>query len=140
MKSRILAVFAIIATLFLAGCGLAYRQTFDDAGKEKHWTKKQTLAAFAYYDRIGWAREVKEGSGQYVVIYGKVPTAKVDSQIDTVLQDLNASLDPNNADMRQYLDTFNLRKDMEHEEKITEAQKSRVHAAVLEDQFEKVMG
>jgi len=140
MKFRILAVFAIVATLFLAGCVPPYRQTFEDAGKEKHWTHKQVLAAFAYYDKIGWAREVKEGSGQYVVIYGKVPTAKVDSQIDTVLKDLNASLDPNNTEMRQYLDTFGLRKDLEHEEEVTEAQKARVHTAYLYNQFQEKMG
>jgi len=141
MKFRtVLATLAILATMFLAACTPPYRQAFEDAGKEKHWTHKQVLAAFAYYDRIGWAREVKEGSGQYVVIYGKVPTAKVDSQIDTVLKDLDSSLDPNNAEMKQYLDTFGLRKDLEHEEEVTEAQKSRVHAAVLENQFEETMG
>jgi hypothetical protein len=141
MKFRtVLATLAIIATMFLAACTPPYRQAFEDAGKEKHWTHKQVLAAFAYYDRIGWAREVKEGSGQYVVIYGKVPTSKVDSQIDTVLKDLDSSLDPNNAEMKQYLDTFGLRKDLEHEEEVTEAQKSRVHAAVLENQFEETMG
>jgi hypothetical protein len=141
MKFRtVLATLAILATMFLAACTPPYRQAFEDAGKEKHWTHKQVLAAFAYYDRIGWAREVKEGSGQYVVIYGKVPTAKVDSQIDSVLKDLDSSLDPNNAEMKQYLDTFGLRKDLEHEEAVTEAQKSRVHAAVLENQFEETMG
>lgn len=140
MKFRILAIPAIAALLFLAGCVPPYRQTFEDGGKDKHWTKKQTLAAFAYYDKIGWAREVKEGSGQYVVVYGKVPTTKVDSQIDNVLANLDASLDPNNKEMRQYLDTFGLRKDLEHEEEVTEAQKSRIHAAVLENQFEQIMG
>jgi len=141
MKFRtVLATLAIVATMFLAGCVPPYRQTFEDAGKDKHWTKKQVLAAFAYYDKIGWGREVKEGSGQYVVIYGKVPTSKVDSQIDTVLKDLNDSLDPNNTDMRQYLDTFNLRKDMEHEEEITEAQKARVHTAYLYTEFQQKMG
>jgi hypothetical protein len=141
MKFRtVLATLAILATMFLAACTPPYRQAFEDAGKEKHWTHKQVLAAFAYYDRIGWAREVKEGSGQYVVIYGKVPTAKVDSQIDTVLQDLNSSLDPNNAEMRQYLDTFGLRKDLEHEEEVTEAQKARVHTSYLYNQFQEKMG
>jgi hypothetical protein len=141
MKFRtVLATLAIVATMFLAGCVPPYRQAFEDAGKDKHWTKKQVLAAFAYYDKIGWGREVKEGSGQYVVVYGKVPTAKVDTQIDTVLKDLNDSLDPNNTDMRQYLDTFNLRKDMEHEEEITEAQKARVHTAYLYNEFQGKMG
>lgn len=141
MKFRNLVTLAIVAALmFLAGCVPPYRQTFDDAGKEKHWTKKETLAAFAYYDKIGWAREISEGSGQYVVIYGKVPTSKVDSQIDVVLNDLNASLDPNNTEMRQYLDTFGLRKDLEHEEEVTEAQKSRVHAAYLYNEFQGKMG
>jgi len=136
------ALFAILTAILLGtvGCVPPYRQTFDDRGKEKHWTKKEILAAFAYYDKIGLARETKEGSGNYVILYGKVPTAKVDSQIDTVLMDLDSSLDPNNKEMRQYLDTFGLRKDLEHEEVVTEAQKSRIHAAVLENQFEQTMG
>jgi hypothetical protein len=131
---------ALMFVFLLVGCVAPYRKAFDDAGQEKHWTKKQTLAAFAYADRIWWAREVQEGSNQYVIIYGKVPTAKVASQIETVLRDLDESLDPNNAEMVQYLDTFKLRADLTHEEQITKAQYARVHAADLENQFEQKMG
>lgn len=141
MKFRtVLATLAILATMFLAACTPSYRQAFEDAGKEKHWTKKQVLAAFAYYDRVGWAREIQEGSNQYVIIYGKVPTAKVASRIEIVLKDLDMSLDPNDKKMRQYLDTFKLRADLEREEEITKAQYARVHAADLENQFEEKMG
>jgi hypothetical protein len=131
---------ALMFVFLLAGCVSPYRAEFDNAGKDKHWTKKQTLAAFAYADRIWWAREVQEGSNQYVIIYGKVPTTKVASQIETVLRDLDESLDPNNAEMVQYLDTFKLRADLTHEEQITKAQYARVHAADLENQFEQKMG
>jgi len=124
----------------LVGCVPTYRQTFDNAGKEKHWTRKQVLAAFAYADRLFWARELQEGSNQYVIIYGKVPTAKVASQIETVLKDLDESLNPNNKEMRQYLDTFKLRADLEHEEEITKAQYARVHAADLQNRFQEKMG
>lgn len=141
MKLRALAVTAaILAVSFLSGCTPPYRQTFEDAAKEKHWTHKQMLAAFAYADRIWWARELKEGSNTYVILYGKVPTSKVAAQTLSVLNNLDALLNPNDPGARQYLDTFNLRKDLEHEEQIGEAQYAREHAADLQDQFSKLNG
>ncbi len=141
MRSRFISIVALLAMFAaLVGCVPTYRQTFDNAGKEKHWTRKQVLAAFAYADRLFWARELQEGSNQYVIIYGKVPTAKVASQIETVLKDLDESLNPNNKEMRQYLDTFKLRADLEHEEEITKAQYARVHAADLQNRFQEKMG
>lgn len=141
MKFRWISLIALLALFAaLVGCVPPYRQTFEDAAKNKHWTHKQMLASFAYADRLFWARELQEGSNQYVIIYGKVPTAKVATQIEVVLKDLDMSLDPNDKEMRQYLDTFGLRKDLEHEEEITKAEYARVHAADLENQFEEKMG
>ena len=141
MRSRFASIVALFVMLAaLVGCVPSYRQTFDNRGKEKHWTRKQVLAAFAYADRLFWARELQEGSNQYVIVYGKVPTARVASQIEVVLKDLDESLDPNNKEMRQYLDTFKLRADLEHEEEITKAQYARVHAADLQNQFREKMG
>ena len=130
----------LVAVALMSGCVPPYRQTFEDAAKENHWTHKQMLAALAWGDRVWWAREMKEGSNQYVFIYGKVPTAKVAAQIQQVLVDINGILDPNDPGARQYLDAFGLRKDLEHEEQIGEAQYARLHAADLQDQFSKVMG
>jgi hypothetical protein len=117
-----------------------YQKTFWDEGDKKGWTEKQKKAAFAYADRIFWAREVSEGSGQYVIVYSKIPVTLIRAQIETVLSDLNQALDPKNAEMKQYLDTFGLRKDLLHEEEVAEAAYTRIRAAELEDQFKKKMG
>ena len=137
IKKVLVGLIAII-TLFLGGCTPPYRQTFNDEGKERGWTQKQTDAAFAYADRIFWSREVSEN--KYVISYGKVPTSKVREQLDGSLKDLDAALDPKNAEMRQYLDTFKLRDDMKHDEEIAQAIYDRVHAAELQTQFKQKMG
>jgi hypothetical protein len=137
IKKILVGVIAII-TMFLGGCTPPYRQTFNDAGKEKGWTQKQTDAAFAYADRIFWSREVSEN--KYVITYGKIPTAKVCSQLEGSLTDLDAALDPKNAEMKQYLDTFKLRKDMMHDEEIAQAIYDRCHAVDLQTEFKQKMG
>jgi hypothetical protein len=123
---------------FLTACTPPYRRTFNDEGKAKGWTQKQTDAAFAYADRTFWSREVKENT--YVISYGKVPTAKVEQQLVGVLKDLDAGLDPKNLEMKQYLDTFKLRKDMTHDEEIAQAIYDRVHASRLQGEFSQKMG
>jgi hypothetical protein len=137
-SKKVLVGFIAIITLFLGGCTPPYRQTFIDAGKEKGWTTKQTDAAFAYADRIFWSREV--GENKYVITYGKIPTSKVCSQLEGSLKDLDAALDPKNAEMKQYLDTFKLRKDMTHDEEIAQAIYDRCHAVDLQTQFKQKMG
>ena len=57
-----------------------------------------------------------------------------------MLKDLDAGLDPKNAEMKQYLDTFKLRKDMEHDEEITQAIYDRVRASELQTEFKQKMG
>src|SRR5574337_765029 len=133
---KFVAVFALFAALI--GCVPPYRQTFNDEGKAKGWTQKQTDAAFAYADRIFWSHEV--GENQYVISYTKVPTSKVREQLEGVLKDLDGALDPKNAEMKQYLDTFNLRKDMEHDEDVAQAIYDRVRASELQTEFSQKMG
>lgn len=136
----LLAAALLAAATYLSGCTPPYKKAFDDAASENHWTKDQELAAYAYADRIFWAQETAEGSGAYVILYSKVPTANVDKQLASILNDFDQSLDPKNADMRQYVQTFGLQKDMEHEEAVTEVIYTRVHAANLETQFQQDMG
>src|SRR5208337_2820966 len=95
-------VFSLLLAIigFLTACTPPYRQTFNDEGKARGWTQKQTDAAFAYADRTFWSREV--GENKYVISFGKVPTAKVREQLEGVLKDLDAGLDPKNAEMKQY--------------------------------------
>ena len=138
MKKILNTIAALALTLLVTSCTPPYRQTFNDEGKAKGWTQKQTDAAFAYADRTFWSREV--GENKYVIAYGKIPTAKVREQLEGVLKDLDSGLDPKNEDMKQYLDTFNLRKDIEHDEEIAQAIYDRVHASELQTQFKQKMG
>jgi hypothetical protein len=133
-----LLVMTIFALVALAGCAPPYRQTFDDEGKARGWTQKQTDAAFAYADRIFWSRET--GENKYVIAYSKVPVSKVREQLAGTLTDLDSSLDPKNAEMKQYLDTFNLREDVKHDEEIAQAIYDRLHAAELQTGFKQKMG
>jgi hypothetical protein len=138
MKKSLSAIALVLLLGMITACVPPYRQTFNDACKEKGWTTKQCDAAFAVADRTFWSREVKENT--YVISYGKVPTAKVRSQLEGVLVDLDQGLDPKNAEMKQYLDTFKLRKDMEHDEEIAQAIYDRVRASELQGQFNQLMG
>jgi hypothetical protein len=136
--NKSLAALAISLILGITACTPPYRQTFNDEGKAKGWTQKQTDAAFAYADRTFWSREVKENT--YVISYGKVPTAKVEQQLVGVLKDLNDGLDPKNTEMRQYIETFKLRKDLEHDEEIAQAIYERVRVSELDGQFKQMTG
>ena len=138
MIGAILAAFVICTLSFLLGCAPPYRQTFNDEGKARGWTQKQTDAAFAYADRIFWSRET--ASNQYVISYGKVPVSKVREQLAGTLADLDSSLDPKNGEMKQYMDTFNLREDVKHDEEIAQAIYDRLRAAELQTQFKQEMG
>lgn len=138
MFFAVFAAFLILVVAALSGCTPPYRQTFEDEGAAKGWTQKQTDAAFAYADRIFWSHEA--GENKYVISYGKIPTAKVRQQLQGSLADLDAGLDPKNSELSQYLATFNLRKDMEHDEEIAQAIYDRVHAAELQTEFKQRMG
>jgi len=139
MKLNKITKFAILASLFsLAGCAPPYRQKFWDEGAEKSWTEKQKLAAFAYADRIFWAQS--KGENQFVIVYGRVPVAKIREQLDKVQEDLKQILDPKSDDNRKYIETFGLRKDLEHEEEVTGATYARIRAAELDTQFKQDMG
>lgn len=136
------SLFATLATLlilaFSIACAPPYRQTFNDEGKAKGWTQKQTNAAFASADRTFWSREAAEN--KYVIVYGKIPTAKVREQLEGVLHDLDSGLDPKNTEMVQYLATFGLRKDVEHDEEIALAIYDRIRAYELQQEFDAKMG
>jgi hypothetical protein len=138
MKRSLQSAAIVLLIGFLAACTPPYRQTFNDEGKAKGWTQKQTDAAFAYADRTFWSREVKENT--YVISYGKVPTAKVREQLVGVLKDLDEGLDPRNTEMRQYIETFKLRKDLEHDEAVAEAIYQRVRASEVKQEFDQKMG
>lgn len=140
MKSSKIATLALlVSSLFgLVGCAPPYRQKFWDEGNTRNWTEKQKLAAFAYADRIFWAQP--KGESQFVIVYGRVPVTKVREQLDKVREDLKQILDPKSEDNRKYIETFNLRSDLEHEEEVSEAIYARIRAAELDTQFKQDMG
>jgi len=138
MNKSLTAIAVTLVLGLLTACAPPYRKTFNDEGKAKGWTQKQTDAAFAYADRTFWSRELKENT--YVISYGKVPTSKVREQLEGVLKDLDSGLDPKNAEMKQYLDTFKLRPDVEHDEEVAQAIYDRVRASELQGEFKQKMG
>lgn len=139
MKLSKITKFALLASLFtLTSCAPPYRQKFWDEGNSKNWTEKQKLAAFAYADRIFWGQQ--KGESQFVLVYGRVPVAKVRAQLGTVLEDLKQILDPKSEDNKKYIETFRLRSDLEHEEEIAEATYARVRASELDAQFKQDIG
>lgn len=131
-------VATLLLSALLVGCTPPYRDTFNDEGKKRGWTQKQTDAAFAFADRIFWSRET--GANKYVIAYSKVPISKVREQLEGSLKDLDSALDPKNAEFKQYLDTFNLREDVKHDEEIAQAINDRLNVADLQTQFKQKMG
>ena len=133
---KLLIILALL--LSAAACAPPYRQTFTDEGTAKGWTKKQTDAAYAYADRIFWSHEMSEN--HYVIVYGKIPISKVRELMETTLKNLDEALNPKNPEYKQYLDTFNLRKDLQHDELIAQAIYMRLHASELQTEFKQSMG
>ena len=140
MKALKIASYALlVAGLFsMAGCAPPYQQKWDDEATARHWTKKQEMAAEAYADRVWWAQQ--KGENQYVIIYGRVPVAKVRQQLDTVLEDFKQLLDPKNESNRSFVDNFGLRKDLEQEEKIAQVTDSRLLASENDTKFKQMLG
>lgn len=133
-----IGIAIIFFVTLLQGCAPPYRKTFWDEGDKRGWTEKQKLAAFAYADRIFWARE--SGENKYVILYRRVPTTKVREQLEQVLQDYNDLLDPKNLDNRRYLDALNLTDDLKHDKVVNEATYARVRAYELYNDFNQDMG
>jgi hypothetical protein len=122
----------------MTGCTPPYRKAFDDAATDNHWTKKQELLAFAYADKIFWAHQLKDGT--YVVLYSKVPIAKVAAQTAQILADFDDIQSPKAQEWRKYAEVYNLKKDFEHEEEIEKTIYTRQHAADLENQVKQQLG
>ncbi len=139
MKKLLSIISLFLMLAFLASCMPPYQKAFWDAGDQRGWTEKQKKAAWAYADRIYWSHQVGE-TQQYVIMYNRIPTSKVREQLEGVLVNLDQSLDPKNVEMAQYLKTFNLRSDLEHEEIKAEAIYTRVRASELQNEFEEKMG
>ncbi|MGC1582616.1 MAG: hypothetical protein WA766_14105 [Candidatus Acidiferrales bacterium] len=138
---RFAKLFSIAILAFLiAGCAPPYRQAFSDAATQHGWNHRQELAAYAYADRIFWAKETKEGSDQYVFLYSRVPTSKVASQLKQTLDDFNDVQNPKNVEWTKYAEVYHLREDFKHEEEIERTIYARVHAADLENQLKVDLG
>ena len=139
MKKICFFTAIFLLALFTASCMPDYQKTFWDEGDKHGWTEKQKETAWAFADQIYWSHQVNEDKQQYVIMYNRVPTSRVREQLEMVLKDFDATLDPKNGEMVQYLGTFNLRKDLEHEESVTQAIYTRVRAEELSHQFDQLM-
>lgn len=137
-RANLITVGLLLASL--TACAPPYKKAFDDTAAEQNWTKKQELAAYAYADKIFWAKETQEGSGQYVFVYSRVPISKVAAQIKQTLDDFDAIQNPKYPEWTTYGKVYGLTDDFKHEEDIERTIYARVHAADEENNFKIWMG
>lgn len=132
---RLTAILAV--ALLAAGCA-SYRNSFMKQADEKKWTEEQKLAAYAFSFRVQFTKE--NGDGTYGIIYSRLSVKEIREKLDGYLADLNDLLGYKDPETVKFVDTFNLRKDLEREERVTEAIRSRVRAVELDAKFKELMG
>ncbi len=133
------ACLALFALFVLSGCQ-NYRSRFMDDARSRGFTEDQSLALFAYADRVFYSKKAAPDKEEYVVVYSRLKTTDVRKRLETVLSNADQILDYKNEEETKFLDVFGLRADLEHEERIFEAILARVRSAELDDVFQSWMG
>ena len=136
MKKLNIAV--LFLCLFLTSCA-TYRFHFENSTKARGWTQQQSLAAFAYADRL-YFLVLKEIEGIYKVNYARLDKREVREKLDKTLQDIDTLLSYKDEENTKYVETFGLRESLEREERVLKAIRDRVRAAELYDQFKQLIG
>lgn len=135
MKSK--AFFIVLFGLGLSGCAQTYRDAFLKDAASRGYTTRQQLAAYGYSFR---PLLVEESSGTAKIAYWRLSKTRVRKNLDSMLKDMDSILSYDNSENALYVDTWGLRPQLEHKEKVLEAIRARVRLAELQDQFNDLIG
>ncbi len=137
---KVYLLTALIVLMLTSACAPNYKDKFMDKGKAEGWTEEQNLAAFAYTDRLYFLSKKPVDKQEFAVNYGLLKATDIRKKLEGLTKDVDEILDYKNEDNAKYLEIFDLRKDLEHEEKVLEATLARVRAYELDNQFQQLMG
>lgn len=128
----------LVSAFLLSGCAARYKDEVLAKAKSEGWNEAQQYAAYHYSLRLFLME--KSTAGEYVFLFPRLSKAQVRERFERFLQDFNNILDPKNEEMWRYIEFFDLRKELEREERIYKATYDRLRVAELADQFTKLIG
>ena len=139
MRTKFLpAGLILVLSIVSANCAVTLRGSFQDQCKTEGWTNDQCDVAFYYGVRQKFAKE--DGNGGYIPTYNALTREQVLKIQDTRLQELNDVLDYKNRENDKFLKEFELRKYLEHQEKIFKAGRDRLQLVDIHNRFKEFMG
>lgn len=138
MKKTLLVLF--VSSVFVGGCGPAYKPDYKKEARAKGWTEDQVEAAHYISYRWYFALEDEKNNGHYLVNYARLPKTRVREKLDSVIQDIDDILSYRNTWAVNYVEHFDLRADLERQEKVLKSVRARVRGSELYDQFKQLTG
>lgn len=134
---RSLVLFAVLAFVG-SGCAVTLKNSFLDQAKAEGWTKQQQYAALHWAYRLKCTAENQ--NGQFDINYCNMLNELATSVHAKRLDDLNAILDYNNKDWAGFIKEFDLREELEREERIFKATHGRLQLRDNFNKFKSYMG
>jgi len=138
MKRSILTLLG--AAIFLSGCGPAYKPDVKKDMRALGWVEDRVELNHYMSYRYLFGQEDEKNKGRYVVNYARLPKTRVREKLDTVLQDIDDILSYRNPWAVKYVEHFDLKADLERQEKVLKSVRARVRGAELYDQFKQLTG
>jgi hypothetical protein len=139
MKNRFLRLLPLILSIiFLSGCAKTYKEEFLGKAKAEGWNEAQQYAAY-HYSLRAYLME-KDAAGEYQILFQRMSKELVEQRFGKFLDDFNGILDPKNQENARFIEFFNMRKELEHKERVYKAVYDRLRVARLADKFEELNG
>ena len=128
----------LVALLFIGGCAPSFGPLVREKCQKDGCTKEQQYLAEAYAYRLKLTKENPDGT--FSPNYAVLPNKEVAEIVKNRLDDLNSVLDYKNVDWTKFIEEFNLRPELEREEKVFKALYSRLRLIDNYNNFKEYMG
>ena len=140
MKNKLIGLLPLVlSVVFLSGCAKTYKGEFLEKAKAEGWNEAQQYAAY-HYSLRSYLMEKDATSGEYSILFQRLPKEQVEQRFGKFLSDFNDILDPKNEENARFIEFFGMRKDLEHKERVYKAIYDRLRVARLADKFEELNG
>lgn len=131
------AISIVLVAVLAASCAPNWRNEMQTRLDREPWTKEQKGVA-REYGYLYFTTEKEDGTR--VVLYSRLSTRLVRTQIESLMADVDAVLSYQNRGANQYLQWTGRREYFEHQEKVFQAIYTRVRLLELYSEFQKSVG
>lgn len=139
MRKSLYSLVLLAALAFAgSGCAITVKSSFLDQAKEKGWTKQQQYVSLHNGYRLKCTTENENGG--FDINNCLMPNELATSIFKKRLEDLKDILDYKNKDWAKFIKEFDLRDELEREEKVFKATHDRLRLRDNFSQFKAAMG